>query len=460
MGNRPKLLSERFIVGNSRVVALLRTFNKQVLFNLVFVLFNQGSTFLANIAISRILGRDLFGHYILTLNTVVSIASLAGLGMGYTATKFTAEFQHSDVRRAGQVLGFCEVLSIVAGLVGMVILIGFAGPIGSHYLATPQLSRFLRLAAPLVLLSSVNAYFIGTLAGLSSFRTLALAGVISGMAYFGLSVFGAFTAGIDGALLGIVAGYLIQFLLLAWLTRAETSSGRNPIPISYRNARHEGEITKTWVIPGVLNGITAVPTLWLLQTFLVRFTHDFHDVADYNAAYSFLVLLIIVPYIINSVGMPFITNLLGRREQASYRDFFWANLGMTTLTIVVGALFIAAIGRPLLRMYGPGYAQAYPYLLIFLLAAIPESLTIAISQVLQSKGKAWLYLLGINVPRDTTMLVCAYFWVQRFGPMGLCYAYLTGRVFGVALTTFWTVYVGLDLGPNAPLEKAVNVQSV
>lgn len=431
---------------------MVSALNKQVFYNLIFFFFNQGSTFFANIVNARILGRAEYGQYVLSLNTVVAVASLAGLGMGYAATKFTAEHRDANKARAGEILGFCEVMSALAGTVGMVLLMVFARKLAVGYLASPELAQHIRVAGVLVLLSSVNAYLIGTLSGFSSFHRLAWIGIASGASYLTLSVGGARYFGIEGALLGIVVGYALQLVLLVRVTRHETNA--RDILITYSTVWKEGTLVKAWVVPGVLNGITAVPTLWLMQSFLIKFTRSFQDVADYNAAYSFLVLLVIVPNIINSVGIPFINNLLGNRNEQHYKRFFWTNLAITLATIAAGALVFGLLGRTLLSLYGSGFVHAYSYLQVFLIASVPESLTIAISQVLQSKGKAWLYLLGVNVPRDTTMLICAFFWVQRYGAVGLCYAYLTGRLVGMVAVSVCTMLVGLDLDGRTDAQLA------
>ena len=58
----------------------------------------RGLSFIAGVAIARMLGSELYGEYGTIKNTLMMIAIFSSLGMGYSATKFIAE-SGDDVHR-------------------------------------------------------------------------------------------------------------------------------------------------------------------------------------------------------------------------------------------------------------------------------------------------------------------------------------------------------------------------
>ena len=46
--------------------------------------------------VARILGKGAFGQFALILSTAIAITSVAGLGLGVTATKYVSEYRTAD----------------------------------------------------------------------------------------------------------------------------------------------------------------------------------------------------------------------------------------------------------------------------------------------------------------------------------------------------------------------------
>ena len=111
-------------------------------------------------------------------------------------------------------------------------------------------------------------------------------------------------------------------------------------------------------------------------------------------------------------------------------------------TVVCVGIFLLG-GKLLLSLYGSNFIDAYPVFIILLIAAIPETLTIASNQVIQSKKKIWLSIFAVNIPRDSLIIISAFFLAPLYGATGIAYAYLLGRILGFITTALCVYKIGL-----------------
>lgn len=435
--------------------SLLRRFGTGVIWNLLAVAFNQGSTFAANIALANILGRAVFGRYAIVMSTVQSVSALAALGMGFAATKYIAELRVHDRARARRILAFCSTAAYASAAIVSAAIWLAAPVLTARYLHAPDLGHLLRVGALGILWLAVNGYLTGVLAGLEEYKTAGVASTISGTAYLALCVGGAWKWGLEGAVMGVVASAGVQWIVLTMSLRRALQ--RHDLVADYRRLSQERAIIMRWVVPGLLSGLTAVPALWLVQSFLVRSQGGFNELGAYTASYSLMAIVLFLPGVANNVGMSIINHSFGSGNGHGYREVFWLNLRFSVGIVFLGAVGIAALGPLLLRAFGTSFASAYPVLLILLAATLPEAATIALSQVLQSNERFWLAIAAINVPRDATIIIVAWLLAPTLGARGLALAYLSGRVLGLLTTAYCAHRVGLNV-PARLLEGGVAVQ--
>ena len=73
---------------------------------------------------------------------------------------------------------------------------------------------------------------------------------------------------------------------------------------------------------------------------------------------------------------------------------------------------------------------------LLLVAAIAESLTIALSQRVSAQQRVWRALTMINLPRDLAIPGLALVWAPPYGAPGLAWAYVCGRLIGMVGTAW------------------------
>src|ERR1035437_1799042 len=56
----------------------------------------QSASFASSVIVARILGKEAFGHFAMIQTTVAAFSTLAGLGLGTTATKYVSEYRTND----------------------------------------------------------------------------------------------------------------------------------------------------------------------------------------------------------------------------------------------------------------------------------------------------------------------------------------------------------------------------
>jgi O-antigen/teichoic acid export membrane protein len=396
----------------------------------VGTVFNQGSTLASNVAIANLLGRSTFGEYAIVLATVQATAALGSMGVGYTATRYLAEWRHRDAARAGRLLGLFSRLSWGAGGAAVVALAAASVGLAGGVLRTPTLGPALLLAAAAALFAVRNGFLMGALAGLEAFRRLGVAGVLAGTAYLALTAAGAWAGAVRGAAMGLLVSAAIQCAILSLALAAERRA--QALPRAAAGMREEREILLRFALPGALSGLTTVPVLWAVQALLARSPRGFDDVGVYAAGLNLLAMVLFVPTVLNGVAMVWINRERAQQGDHGYWRALRANLRATALLAGLALLVTALGGRWLLGLYGQDFRVGYGALVLLLAAAVPEALTVALNQSLQTRERMWQALVAINVPRDLVILLGAWLLIPHLGAVGAAGAYLAGRTVGLA----------------------------
>jgi len=355
-----------------------------------------------------------------------------------------AEFRSVDPEKASRILGLCTVVSVVAALIAAAGLAVLAGWLAGPMLGSPDLAPELRVAGVAVFFTIINGLMSGALAGLEGYRALAKAGIASGTIYALLCTVGAWAYGLAGAVTGVALSASAQSVVLGTYLRHEAS--RQGIAVQYRRMSDERAVFVGFAVPASLSAWLFQPALWIATALLARQPNGYGELALFGAANAFRSLVLFVPQAVNNVGM----SLLNNQRQSSpdaYRSVFYLNAIMTTVAAVGAAAALFLAGSPLLRLFGPGFAEGHVVLGIMLAAGIIEALSVAAYQIVVSHGRIWTSLAFVSVPRDLSLVLIAALLTPTFGAAGLATAYATGWFF--ALLGILIIVSRLGLGAPA-----------
>lgn len=415
---------ENFREGSADTVSLRLRLTRGTIWNLVATVFNQGSIFAVNIVVARIIGKHAFGEYSIVVSTLIMVAGLVQLSMGYTVTKYVAEFRSIDREKTGRILGLCSIIAILMACLGTILLIPASPLLASHAMKAPQLAIPLMIGSGYLFFSAVNGYQVGAFVGLEGYHNLAKAAIISGIITVLGIAFGAWWLQLRGALIGLSASAMLRCVLHnIWLRR---ELGKNGLSVTYKGLRQEMRIIHAFALPAALSGYMTMPAIWLGNTFLIRQQGGFEQMAIYNAAFTFKMAVMFLPQVVNNVGMTILNNHKGRGDALMYRKTFWVTLAINICAVVLVSLVLLCIGPIALDLFGKDFGGAFPVLKILLLAALIEGTAINVYQIIQSHGMLWQSFMFVAVPYCMLFVVLAYYLSPLYGAAGLAVAYSAG----------------------------------
>jgi O-antigen/teichoic acid export membrane protein len=401
-----------------------------IAWNVVGAASTQGGVFAANLVLANLLGRHAFGEYTMLYSTYVTLAAVAQVSTGYTATKYVAEFRRTDPDRAGRILGLCSAVSLGAGSLAA-LAVGLSAPwVAGSVLRAPHMSGAVVVMAVAVLMGTMNGYQVGALAGLEAFPALGRAGLANGLILFAGVTAGALIAGVEGSVTGLAAATALQWLVLRRMLVRETA--RQGLAVPHAGLGREASVVTGFALPATLSGLVSLPVLWLTSLWLVRQPGGYDQVALLTVAHNCRAIVLFVPVVMNAVGASILNSERGVGAEARYRRAFWANVGLTAAAVSVGALAVAGLGPWLLAAFGAAFREGYPVLLVLMLATVPEALGAAVYQAILSEGRLWLSFWAIVLPRDLAIVALAYLLAPGWGALGVALAH----------TMAWTAALG------------------
>ena len=394
-----------------------------------------------SIFLARVLGKEGFGKFSIVQSTMLTAAGVAQLAMGYTANKYVAEFRISDKMKTARIIGFCSVFSWITAVAALMAIVLSAPWLAVTALAKPQLSSSLVAASGMVFFSVLSGFQIGVLAGLESYKRLAQATAAGAIANLLVCILGAWAAGIDGLVVGLSLGALLQWFMYRHALWTETrKQGVSPI---YRNLYAEKAIFYRFALPAAASGFVSMPAFWLANSFLVREANGIEEIAVFSAANTLRSLVLFLPVMFNKVTTSLLNNFRGPTERGSYGELFHLNLFVTSAIAVIGAALVAILGPRLLGAFGKTFLTGSPVLYIMLLVTTMEVIFQAVYQLIQSNERMWLSLFAVVIPRDISSVVLAFVFVPKWGAAGLAAAYGGSWLLALILVCFLSLRYGL-----------------
>jgi O-antigen/teichoic acid export membrane protein len=400
--------------------------------NFIAVGFNQGSTLIVNIFVARILMRHAFGEYTMVHSTLLTMSVLSQLALGYTASKYIAEYRSNDPNRAGQIMGLCAFISVIMASFGALVLVLIAPWLAETVLKASHLASPLKIGAGFLFFSAINGYQTGALAGLEAYRGLAKAGLASGIFTVVTVPCAAYFGGINGALIGLGITALVRGIFHNRQLSLETAE-QGIKPQYHISVNKEKAIISKFAFPAAVAGYYSMPMIWLANSILIRQPDGYGEMALFGAANNIRILVLFLPNVMNSVGLSVLNNEKANNDVESFMRLFKTNVLNIFLVSLSGAFIMGIVGRSFLYLFGKDFEDGYFILLLLLIASIFEGLSIALYQYLQSHAKIWLSLFTINVPREGCLLVSTYFLAQSYAGAGLATAYMGSAILGFIL---------------------------
>ncbi|OYV02439.1 MAG: hypothetical protein CFE45_00280 [Burkholderiales bacterium PBB5] len=349
----------------------------------------RGLGLLGSMLAARLLGAEAFGQVGVVQQVVAMMGTLAGLGVGTTASRFIAESRTSSTERTGRILGATAVWSWGAALLGCAVLAATApwlaaGPLASSALTVPLLA-----ALPLLLFSLVGQALVGGLAGFEAFRASAVANLVSGLLGVPLQILGAWWWGVPGFVLGLAAAEAVRWLVgqraLARLMREAGIHWQRPQRAVLRELLGFG-------LPSMLASMLVGPVLLVSFAVVGRQPGGYAEVGLFQATQQFRNLLIFVAVQSTGAIVPVLAAAHGSGDRAGVarglrRAVVWAAAGSALL-----AAGLVVVAPWVMGGFGPTFGAHWSLLWwLALLAPVQAVNTVGIA-VLGGINRAWATL--------------------------------------------------------------------
>ena len=135
---------------------------------------------LSSIIIARLLGKENFGELGMVQSTIGMLGVLGGFGLGTTATKYIAQFQSTEVEKAGRIATLSITLSVIGGALVMMSCVLLSPVLAERVFNRLDLAPLLTAASLLLFVSILNEVQFAVLAGFEAFRKIARINILQG----------------------------------------------------------------------------------------------------------------------------------------------------------------------------------------------------------------------------------------------------------------------------------------
>jgi len=340
--------------------------------------------FVVQLIYARLLGADNFGDFVYAISWMNMWLLVAKFGVDVTAVRFVAEYETNgswSLLKGFLRYGTWFVIGMSTGSAAVAAI--------ALYLFHSYLNNavFMALLAACILLpvTAVTQTFGGYLRG---FRRVLTSEALDGLLRpaimiavlpIAVIVYGVLARGVTAIVIQLIA--TVSVLIVSVLL---ISSAR-PQELRKANARMEpigwAHVAFATVLASVFNLL-----LFQLDTIIVGAIFGTREAGIYAMVCNFVRLVIVAALAVNAVLAPHIASYFSEKNIAGITRTVEIGLVINGVTSIVGAVVLVLVGKYLLSIVGPEFAQGYLALCILAVAHIFNSINILLLGLLNMTG--------------------------------------------------------------------------
>ena len=336
---------------------------------------------LASIIVARFLGKDIYGEFGMIKSTLLSVAIFSTFGLGYTATKFVAEFKNGQNQKLKLFYIYSMKITLFIGGIMSIFLFLFSNNIANSVLESSHLGSSLKIVAFWVLFNALSSTQIGILSGLGKFKTMAKINTLVGITTFVLSVVFTYYFSLEGALLALVLSQILN-----WYLNYRAVNKSIPSVLINLNEKKLLKEILNFSFPIALQEATYAVTSWLNYYLIIKLS-NFGELGLYSAANQWLGVILFIPGILRNVILLHMSESGG--DVAKHQNILKKMLGINLATTLLPIIIIILMSNFITGFYGDTFAGLSRVLKVTVLSAVCLSLSNVYSQAFISKGHNW-----------------------------------------------------------------------
>ncbi len=391
---------------------------------------SQAFAVAATVVIARLIGDVDFGAFSITQSTVQMFGTLAGFGAATTATKHIAELRDNDPDRAGRVLGLVSIFMLGTSGIAAVALFFSADLLAQRVLDAPHVSSLLRIAAPLLFLTTLEGAQIGVLSGFEAFRRIAELNAIRGLTTMTIAIAGVQFWGLQGALWGYVAAAAIGAAVNQYFITKEMRRYR--IVFSFFDTWKERGVVLHYNLPAVIAGLSVAPVNWACNAILVSQSNGLGEMGLFAAANHWRLAVLFIPGFIARPAIPLLTQLFAQNDAPRYRTLLYSLFGSLAGLAILAAVPIALLAPTIMSLYGDDFDRGAPVLVILMATSVLTQISTIIGYVTVTMGKMWWGVV-YNAIWAVVIVTLTFLFVEK-GAVGLALAHMFSYLVLAALS--------------------------
>ena len=367
---------------------------------------------------ARILGKEVFGQFSILRSTINTFLVLGSTGLGLTATKYISEYLGKDNAHVVSIYKLTVKAALVLALVISVLVFIFSDTISEILLHKAELSPILKLCSVILFVTSFNIAQNGILSGFENFRAMAVNTIIGSTVELVLMVIGSKYYGITGAMVGFGLGWFTIMVC----NRVSIQKTVNKLGFTLRDSgvwKEDYALLLSFTLPATLASILVLPVIWYCKTLLTGIPGGYGEVAIYEAANQWRIILMFIPTTVSQIMLPILSSLSGKNDKRQYNKALYLNVLLNGAIALIVAIVVYFCKDLFMSFYGKEFDNSTP-LSILIFSTIFTSISNTLALSISSRAKMWVNF-WFNVVLAVSLIVCTFVLLDR-GSEGVAWA--------------------------------------